>query len=166
MSALTMDRRPAGDRARMRLRGRSGIKPGSLLKSQIPIRTWADWDDVKPGFVEIDCVGHEGGDPRGGANRPPGSRRPSSRVGSLAFRGSPSGGDGLTDTAPARIGHDAAKAIHRPGHCPAIHSSWRSLSRSIGSTSRSATKAADAHSIAFTRMFMASVWPHRTGEMG
>lgn len=65
MLAATIDRRLAGDRARLRLRGRSGTKPGSLLKSQIPIRTWADWDDVKPGFVEIDCVGHEGGDPRG-----------------------------------------------------------------------------------------------------
>ena len=42
-------------------RGRSHIKPGSLLKSQIPIRTWADWDDAVPGFVEIDLVGHEGG---------------------------------------------------------------------------------------------------------
>ena len=65
MSAATIDRRLAGERARLRLKGRSGTKPGSLLKSQIPIRTWADWDDAKPGFVEIDCVGHEGGDPRG-----------------------------------------------------------------------------------------------------
>jgi hypothetical protein len=65
MSAATIDRRLAGDRARLRLRGRSGTKPGSLLKSQIPIRTWAGWDDARPGFVEIDCVGHEGGDPRG-----------------------------------------------------------------------------------------------------
>src|SRR5664279_2755123 len=65
ISAATIDRRLAGDRARLRLKGRSGTKPGSLLNSQIPIRTWADWDDAKPGFVEIDCVGHEGGDPRG-----------------------------------------------------------------------------------------------------
>jgi hypothetical protein len=36
-------------------------KPGSLLKSQIPIRTWAQWDDAVPGFVEIDLVGHQGG---------------------------------------------------------------------------------------------------------
>lgn len=35
------------------------------MKSQIPIRTWADWDENRPGFVEIDCVGHEGGDPSG-----------------------------------------------------------------------------------------------------
>jgi len=65
MSAATIDRRLAGERARLRLRGRSGTKPGSLLKSQIPIRTWADWNEDKPGYVEIDCVGHEGGDPRG-----------------------------------------------------------------------------------------------------
>jgi hypothetical protein len=61
MSAATIDRRLAGERARMTLRGRSHTKPGSLLKSQIPIRTWAEWDDATPGFVEIDLVGHDGG---------------------------------------------------------------------------------------------------------
>jgi transposase InsO family protein len=61
MSPATMDRRLAADRAKMQLRGRSHTKPGSLLKSQIPIRTWAQWDDAVPGFVEIDLVGHEGG---------------------------------------------------------------------------------------------------------
>jgi len=61
MSAATMDRRLSGDRAKLALRGRSHTKPGSLLKSQIPIRTWAQWDDAVPGFVEIDLVGHEGG---------------------------------------------------------------------------------------------------------
>ena len=61
MSAATIDRRLAGERRRHELRGRSHTKPGSLLKSQIPIRTWADWDDAVPGFVEIDLVGHEGG---------------------------------------------------------------------------------------------------------
>src|SRR5680860_244579 len=61
MSAATMDRRLAADRAKMQLRGRSHTKPGSLLKDQIPIRTWAQWDDAVPGFVEIDLVGHEGG---------------------------------------------------------------------------------------------------------
>lgn len=54
VSAATIDRRLAPDRAKLALRGRSGTKPGSLLKSQIPIRTWADWDDAEPGFVEID----------------------------------------------------------------------------------------------------------------
>jgi len=49
----------------MVLRGRSHTKPGSLLKSQIPIRTWSDWDDAVPGFVQIDLVGHEGGNSSG-----------------------------------------------------------------------------------------------------
>jgi hypothetical protein len=65
MSAATIDRRLAPERARLRLKGRSLTKPGSLLKSQIPIRTWADWDEARPGFVEIDLVGHEGGNPAG-----------------------------------------------------------------------------------------------------
>jgi transposase InsO family protein len=65
MSAATIDRRLAGERARMMPRGRSHTKPGSLLKSQIPVRTWADWDDARPGFVEIDLVGHEGGNSSG-----------------------------------------------------------------------------------------------------
>ena len=61
MSPATMDRRLAPDRAAMTLRGRSHTKPGSLLKDAIAIRTWAQWDDAAPGFVEIDLVGHEGG---------------------------------------------------------------------------------------------------------
>jgi hypothetical protein len=65
LSAATIDRRLAGERKKLQLKGRSGTKPGSLLKSQIPIRTWAGWDENMPGFVEIDLVGHEGGDSRG-----------------------------------------------------------------------------------------------------
>lgn len=65
ISPATIDRRLAADRARLQIRGRSGTKPGSLLKSQIPVRTWADWDDDRPGFLEIDLVGHEGGNPKG-----------------------------------------------------------------------------------------------------
>jgi len=65
MSAATIDRRLAPDRAGMVLRGRSHTKPGSLLKDAIPIRTWAQWDDAVPGFVEIDLVGHEGGNALG-----------------------------------------------------------------------------------------------------
>jgi hypothetical protein len=61
MGASTMDRRLAPARASMSVRGRSHTKPGTLLKDQIPIRTWAQWDDAVPGFVEIDLVGHEGG---------------------------------------------------------------------------------------------------------
>jgi hypothetical protein len=65
MSAATIDRHLAADRARWRPHGRARTKPGSLLKSQIPIRTWADWDDARPGFVEIDLVSHDGGNATG-----------------------------------------------------------------------------------------------------
>lgn len=65
ISPATLDRRLAADRRAVNLKGRSGTKPGGLLKHQIPIRTFADWDDNEPGFAEIDLVGHEGGNPRG-----------------------------------------------------------------------------------------------------
>jgi len=61
MSPATMDRRLAPDMAAMTLRGRSHTKPGSLLKDAIAIRTWAQWDDAAPGLVELDLVGHKGG---------------------------------------------------------------------------------------------------------
>ena len=71
ISAATIDHRLAGERSKLLSLSRSPPKPGTLMKSQIPIRTWADWDDAVPGFVEIDLVGHEGG------NRTP-TRWPSS----------------------------------------------------------------------------------------
>jgi hypothetical protein len=55
----------APERAKLFPRGRSHTKPGTLLKSQIPIRTWAEWDENTPGSVEIDLVGHEGGNSSG-----------------------------------------------------------------------------------------------------
>ena len=61
MSPATMDRRLTADRAKLLVRGRSHTRPGSLLKDSIPIPTWAEWNDAVPGFVEIDLVGHEGG---------------------------------------------------------------------------------------------------------
>lgn len=61
MSPATIDRKLADERKKMLPRGCSHTKPGSLLKSQILIRTWAEWDDAVPGFVEIDLVGDEGG---------------------------------------------------------------------------------------------------------
>jgi hypothetical protein len=65
MSAATIDRRLKRERVRLGLKGRSHTKPGTLLKSQIPIRTWAEWTEDQPGFVEIDLVGHEGGNSSG-----------------------------------------------------------------------------------------------------
>jgi len=61
ISAATIDRLLAAERRRLELRGRSGTKPGTLLRQQIPVRTFAEWDQTKPGFVEIDLVGHDGG---------------------------------------------------------------------------------------------------------
>lgn len=39
VSSATIDRLLAADRAALRIRGRSGTKPGSILRRQIPIRT-------------------------------------------------------------------------------------------------------------------------------
>jgi len=41
-------------------RGFSTTRPGNLLKNMIPIRTFADWQENKPGFVEADLVAHCG----------------------------------------------------------------------------------------------------------
>jgi hypothetical protein len=64
-SAATLDRLLSSERRRLQVRGRSGTKPGTLLRHQIPIRTFADWDETRPGFCEVDLVGHDGGDPSG-----------------------------------------------------------------------------------------------------
>jgi hypothetical protein len=65
ISAATIDRLLRQERKKYELKGRSLTKPGTLLKHQIPIRTFSEWDEQRPGFVEIDLVGHEGGNPRG-----------------------------------------------------------------------------------------------------
>jgi len=65
VSAATIDRLLAPERRRLQVKGRSGTKPGSVLKRQIPIRTFAEWDEARPGFCEVDLVAHDGGDPRG-----------------------------------------------------------------------------------------------------
>ena len=65
ISPATIDRMLAPARKGYQLRARTQTKPGTLLKHQIPIRTFSDWDDLRPGFVEIDLVSHEGGNARG-----------------------------------------------------------------------------------------------------
>jgi hypothetical protein len=60
LSPATADRLLAPTRRAPLPRGRTTTKPGSLLKHQIPIRTFADWDDDRPGFFEIDLVAHGG----------------------------------------------------------------------------------------------------------
>ena len=44
---------------------RGHTKPGTLLKSQIRVRTWAEWNEDRPGFTEMDLVAHDGGDASG-----------------------------------------------------------------------------------------------------
>lgn len=58
VSAATIDRILAPARKQTIIKGRSTTKPGTLLKHQIPIRTFADWDENKPGFLEVDLVAH------------------------------------------------------------------------------------------------------------
>ena len=60
MSAATIDRVLKACRHRGLRRPFSTTKPGSLLKAAIPIRTFADWDDKRPGFLEVDLVAHCG----------------------------------------------------------------------------------------------------------
>jgi hypothetical protein len=45
--------------------GLSTTKPGSLLKNLIPVRTFTEWDEERPGFMEIDLVAHCGNTPEG-----------------------------------------------------------------------------------------------------
>lgn len=61
ISAATIDRLLRNERRKYELRGQARTKPGTLLKHQIPIRTFAEWNEQQPGFGEIDLVGHEGG---------------------------------------------------------------------------------------------------------
>ena len=65
MSPATIDRRLAQERRQLAAKGRSGTKPGTLLKHNIPVRTFAEGKDTEPGFVEIDLVAHDGGNARG-----------------------------------------------------------------------------------------------------
>lgn len=60
ISSATIDRILTHDRKRINLKGKSRTKPGSLLKHQIPIKMWTDWDNTVPGFLEIDSVHHCG----------------------------------------------------------------------------------------------------------
>lgn len=57
MSPATMDRLLKIQRKRI---GQSYTRSGPPLRKQIPIRTFADWNDVAAGFLEADLVAHCG----------------------------------------------------------------------------------------------------------
>jgi hypothetical protein len=59
ISSASMDRCLRPSRIQTR-HGLSTTKPGSLLKNLIPIRTFTEWDEERPGFLEIDLVAHCG----------------------------------------------------------------------------------------------------------
>jgi hypothetical protein len=59
-SPSTIDRLLKADKKKLALKGKSGRKPGKLLKKQIPVRAYYADADKKPGFFEIDTVHHCG----------------------------------------------------------------------------------------------------------
>lgn len=65
ISPATIDRLLKPHRSNANLRGFSTTKPGAILKKQIKIRTFADWDEKGPGFFEGDLVAHCGGSMEG-----------------------------------------------------------------------------------------------------
>lgn len=65
LSPATADRLLQAERKLAKPHGLGTTKPGTLLKSAIPIRTFAEWDEASPGFTEIDLVVHCGTTTRG-----------------------------------------------------------------------------------------------------
>ena len=60
MSPATIDRALAASRDGLPKRGLSTTRPGTLLKHQVAIKTFSDWTEREPGFVEVDLVAHCG----------------------------------------------------------------------------------------------------------
>ena len=60
IKAATIDRRLKALKIREKPSGIATTKPGSLLKRQVPVRTYTPWDEQKAGFLEIDTVAHCG----------------------------------------------------------------------------------------------------------
>jgi hypothetical protein len=59
ISPVTIDRLLKPVRVRVKHRGLSGTRPGTLLKNQIPLQPH-HWDVHQPGFLEADTVAHCG----------------------------------------------------------------------------------------------------------
>jgi hypothetical protein len=60
VSPSTIDRKLKKEKSRFRLKGIHTTKPGTILKSQIPIRVCFDRNERKPGYFELDTVSHCG----------------------------------------------------------------------------------------------------------
>ena len=59
ISAATIDRILQPVRVQYKTRGRTTTKPGTLLRTHIPIKT-NQWDETRPGYLEADTVAHCG----------------------------------------------------------------------------------------------------------
>lgn len=64
MSAATADRLLKVEKKKHG-RSKGMTRPGRLLKSQVEVRTFTDWNEATPGFFEADLVSHSGGIAKG-----------------------------------------------------------------------------------------------------
>ena len=60
MSAATIDRALRGLRDQAGSRARRRVASSSAVRRSIPVRTFSDWQDPPPGYVEADLVAHSG----------------------------------------------------------------------------------------------------------
>jgi Integrase core domain len=65
VSPATLARLLAPFRRTLPYRGLTTTRPGAWLKHEIPVRTFAEWTDAQPGFLELDLVAHCGPTTRG-----------------------------------------------------------------------------------------------------
>jgi hypothetical protein len=60
MSAATMDRALREARGTTGGRPRRRSPPSAAIRRSVAVRTFSDWDDPRPGFMEADLVAHSG----------------------------------------------------------------------------------------------------------
>ena len=60
MSSATMDRVLRGTREQVGGRTRRRVAATTSIRLSVPVRTFADWNDPAPGFMECDLVAHSG----------------------------------------------------------------------------------------------------------
>ncbi|MBO0791636.1 MAG: hypothetical protein J2P36_11905 [Ktedonobacteraceae bacterium] len=108
MSASIADRLLHVHRQRSR-RGLSTTQAGTLLKSQIPIRTFREWDEVQLGFLEADLMAHCGTHTEG------------SYLSTLTLTDHRNRLDRMPSTAAERPGRGAGRLAARPHPLPLSH---------------------------------------------
>jgi hypothetical protein len=65
VSAATIDRALAGMKGEAGQKKRRRSASSAAMRRSIPVRTYSDWDDPPPGFMEADLVSHSGPVPAG-----------------------------------------------------------------------------------------------------